>query len=296
MKEIAMKFRYILLSTCSAAILVAQSTSPTGQANSGQQGSSQSRSSTGNTSSTHSGSESSSSGKSASSQDKNFVRDAAKGGHDEVARATMMASSASNPEVKSFAQKLVTDHTMANQELEGIAKGKGMTMPEEKAKSGNAKTMSDKSYLSTEVQNHQKTIQLFEKESTSGSDPELKAFASKMLPGLRDHLAMAKSLQSGSNSSTTGDNKSGGSSGKGSGSSTSGTTSSGKGGSSNTGGSTSGTTGGSTSGTTGGSTSGTTGAGGTTNGGGAGGSTSGGNSTQGGQNGKGQTNPSTPSK
>jgi putative membrane protein len=38
-------------------------------------------------------------------------------------------------------------------------------------------------------------VSLFEKEATKGTDPDLKAYAAKTLPTLKDHLKMAQDLQ-----------------------------------------------------------------------------------------------------
>ncbi|MGI8757603.1 MAG: DUF4142 domain-containing protein, partial [Acidimicrobiales bacterium] len=47
------------------------------------------------------------------------------------------------------------------------------------------------------LEDHQKTIDLFQKEADSGKDPALKAFAMKTLPTLKEHLQMAQSLSKG---------------------------------------------------------------------------------------------------
>ncbi len=52
----------------------------------------------------------------------------------------------------------------------------------------------DRAFLKEAISHHEKDVALFEKESTSGSDPELKAFAAKTLPTLRQHLQTARSL------------------------------------------------------------------------------------------------------
>jgi len=52
----------------------------------------------------------------------------------------------------------------------------------------------DRAFLHEAISHHEKDVALFEKESTSGSDPELKAFAAKTLPTLRQHLQTARSL------------------------------------------------------------------------------------------------------
>src|SRR5687767_1919815 len=56
--------------------------------------------------------------------DRRFVTKAADGGRDEVQLAELAAQRATNPEVKSFAQKLVTDHTKVNSELMSLASQK----------------------------------------------------------------------------------------------------------------------------------------------------------------------------
>jgi len=44
------------------------------------------------------------------------------------------------------------------------------------------------------VSDHNKDVAEFEKESTKGGDPDLKAFAAKTLPTLKEHQQMAKAL------------------------------------------------------------------------------------------------------
>jgi len=41
---------------------------------------------------------------------------------------------------------------------------------------------------------HKQTIALFRRESRSGNDPDLKAYAAKTLPTLEEHLKMVRSL------------------------------------------------------------------------------------------------------
>jgi putative membrane protein len=53
----------------------------------------------------------------------------------------------------------------------------------------------DRGYAEHLVTEHEKTIALFETESTSGSDAELKAFATKTLPTLKEHLKAAQDIK-----------------------------------------------------------------------------------------------------
>ena len=49
---------------------------------------------------------------------------------------------------------------------------------------------------------HEEAIELFDQEARNGSDAELKAFAQKQLPGLRNHLKQARDLQAKLGTST----------------------------------------------------------------------------------------------
>jgi putative membrane protein len=51
----------------------------------------------------------------------------------------------------------------------------------------------DRAYMSEMVADHKKDVAEFRKQSTSGKDSDLKAFAAKTLPTLEDHLKMAQS-------------------------------------------------------------------------------------------------------
>src|SRR5947199_64243 len=50
----------------------------------------------------------------------------------------------------------------------------------------------DKSYINDMVKDHEKDVAEFQKKSTAAQDPDLKAWVSKTLPTLQDHLKMAK--------------------------------------------------------------------------------------------------------
>ncbi len=62
----------------------------------------------------------------------------------------------------------------------------------------------DRMYVRDMLTDHESDVAAFEKEANSGSNPDLKTFASDTLPTLREHLRMAKENESaiGSTSST----------------------------------------------------------------------------------------------
>jgi putative membrane protein len=131
-----------------------------------------------------------------------FITKAAEGGKAEVDLGNLASSKASSPDVKSFAQMMVTDHTKANDELMSIAKTKNVTLSTDlnsKDKSTRDKldklsgAAFDKAYMADMVKDHQADVKEFETASQS-TDPDVKAFASKTLPTLRHHLEEAQRI------------------------------------------------------------------------------------------------------
>ncbi|HSP33224.1 MAG TPA: DUF4142 domain-containing protein [Thermoanaerobaculia bacterium] len=139
-----------------------------------------------------------------SAGEKDFVIKAAQGGLAEVQLGQMARSKASDPNVQQFARKMVDDHSKANDELKQLATTKGLGLPtgpddEHKAMASQLQGASgkafDKAYMTGQLSDHEKTVDLFQKEATSGQDADLKSWASKTLPTLQEHLRMAKDTQ-----------------------------------------------------------------------------------------------------
>ncbi len=136
--------------------------------------------------------------------DKSFLDDAAHNGHAEVKSSQLALQKARNPKVRAFAQQMVDDHTQANQELAALAAGKNVRVPEGPSlmQEGKLKLLGtadgtdfDKRYMeSMGLQAHRDTIELFEKGARDARDPEVKAFAQKTLPKLKQHLEMAQQV------------------------------------------------------------------------------------------------------
>src|SRR6201988_3585614 len=65
-----------------------------------------------------------------SHQDKSFLKDAAEGGNAEVDASKVALEKSGNADVKTFAQMMVDDHGKAGTELKGLAKQKGVKVPD----------------------------------------------------------------------------------------------------------------------------------------------------------------------
>jgi len=135
--------------------------------------------------------------------DQEFATKASAAGLAEVNLSNLAVRSATNPAVQQFAQRMVQDHTRANQQLIQIANQKNVRLATNMDKKHqdlmNQLTKSqgaqfDRRYMRQMVQDHEEAVKLFERESKDGNDAALKQFAATALPILRDHLKMARDV------------------------------------------------------------------------------------------------------
>ncbi|HEV7517175.1 MAG TPA: DUF4142 domain-containing protein [Thermoanaerobaculia bacterium] len=138
-----------------------------------------------------------------SAGDKKFMMNAAQGGMEEVEMGKLAAANATNADVKAFGQKMVDDHSKANDQLKQLAQTKGVTLPADmtKAQHGDMDKLSkmtgdafDHAYVKMMVKDHKKDVAEFAKESKSAKDADLKSWAGTTLPTLEDHLKMIQDL------------------------------------------------------------------------------------------------------
>jgi putative membrane protein len=134
--------------------------------------------------------------------DRRFVTKAADGGHDEIQLAQLAAQRATNAEVRSFAQKLVDDHTKVNSELMTIASQKNVKVDKDDDKDRAYKRLSkktgsefDQEFVEHMIDEHEKDIKQFEKAASDAKDADVRAFASKHVADLRSHLQQAQGLR-----------------------------------------------------------------------------------------------------
>jgi putative membrane protein len=155
--------------------------------------------------------------RSSNSADTKFAMTAAQDGMTEVELGRLAVQKGTSDGVKQFGQRMIDDHTNANQQLMQLASSKGMTLPttldaKHQAMVTKFQGMSgaafDRAYAKQMVQDHRKAVGLFQKEADRGMDADLKAFASQTLPTLQGHLSMAQALNTGTgrggNANTTG--------------------------------------------------------------------------------------------
>ncbi len=144
--------------------------------------------------------------------DKKFLKDAAIGGMTEVQLGRLAQQKAFSDAVKQFGQKMVDDHTKANDQLKEVASKENIPIPDaldskHESRINKLSKLSgpdfDKAYIKDEVKDHQQDVSEFKTEAGNGSDPNIKQFASNTLPTLEQHLDMAKELNKTEKKSST---------------------------------------------------------------------------------------------
>lgn len=143
------------------------------------------------------------SGATLTKDEQDLMTKAAQGGLAEVSLGQTAAQKATNPDVKSFAQKMVADHGKANDQLKQVATSKGFTLPtdtdaEHKAVVDKIDAQSaakfDKAYMDAMVKDHDKTVKELEGASSKVKDPDLKSWLDQTLPVVKQHQSMAHDL------------------------------------------------------------------------------------------------------
>ncbi len=134
-----------------------------------------------------------------------FINAAAIGALVEIETSKLALMKADNPKSKQFAQKMIDDHTETSKELKVLVSGGKVkaTVPTawDRAQQAKLDEMSSlksaeftKQYNAMQLASHKDAVSLFDRYAKGGDNAELKAFATRHLPHLREHLKMAEAL------------------------------------------------------------------------------------------------------
>jgi putative membrane protein len=133
--------------------------------------------------------------------DMDFAKAAAEGGFAEVRFGELAEDKASNKTVKELAQRMVTDHTKADDSLKTAASKDDVSIPSQLNAKDQATyvrlsqlsgTAFDRDYARDMVRDHETDIAIFRHEANDGKDASIKSFAAQTLPTLEDHLKLAR--------------------------------------------------------------------------------------------------------
>lgn len=155
--------------------------------------------------------------------DERMVKQIAEANLAEISAGKLAQDKAQSDEVKSFAKKMVDDHTKALDDLKQLAQSKGVTLPTEPDKQHMAMEKKlqalsgdkfDKQYVQQAGERaHKQTHRLLQRASSRSEDADLKNYASKVLATVESHEQMAKDTSR--NLKSTAEGKSGGGTGAG---------------------------------------------------------------------------------
>jgi putative membrane protein len=152
-------------------------------------------------------------GGSLSSHDLKFVTAATTSNMTEIKASQLAVDKTTDTDIKNVAQRMIDDHTKANDQLKTLAEGKGVTVPTEMSSSQQSEvddlaklsgTDFDKEYIKDMVKDHKDAVSWFQQYSgvdTSmihkpADDVDLKEWARKTLPTIQEHMTMVEDIQS----------------------------------------------------------------------------------------------------
>jgi len=130
-------------------------------------------------------------------KDKKFLSGAVSSASWEIATGKLAQQRAQSSAAKEVAARMVADHSKTSPELVDLGKKKGLGIS---TAGGKAQEITggdyDKRYLDLVVQDCQEEASLFAKEAKSGDDADVRNWAAKTLPMIKEHLALAKDAMS----------------------------------------------------------------------------------------------------
>lgn len=137
--------------------------------------------------------------------EKEFLQNATRAGHAELKAGELAMRKASDPDVKRYAQQMVTEHRQALSMLQTLAKERGMNLPDGPSMRQNTRLKRleaskgatfDRRYIDDfGADAHDETIGEARRVLSQGQHAGTKQVASQLLPRLEAHLVAAKELQ-----------------------------------------------------------------------------------------------------
>ena len=134
-----------------------------------------------------------------------FLRRAADAGMTEVELGKLAEKNGQRDDVKTFGSHMVKDRGKANENLKSVAAKMKATLPDKirpkslfriDKMSKLSGAAFDTAYVGAMVGDHERAVAAFEKARAEVSNADLKKFMDDTLPVLKEHLEMAKKMQS----------------------------------------------------------------------------------------------------
>jgi putative membrane protein len=132
-----------------------------------------------------------------------WIREAAADNLLEVKLGQLAERKATNPAVKQFGQRMVTDHAKANADLTAMTSSHGFTFQPGLARKHEQKVDRlekasgkefDRAYIRSMIEDHTDDVNYFENERMHARSEPVRDYAAKYLPMLREHLSQARQI------------------------------------------------------------------------------------------------------
>lgn len=136
-------------------------------------------------------------------QDKQFLMTASQGDYTEITFSKLALQKSQNPQVKKYAQKMITDHTKLENEMKPFASQMGVTPVTSldsmhQQKYDQLSSMSgadfDKQYIANMDTDHHASLDAFKAEESSTQDAKLKPVVKKGEKVVAQHTQMADKM------------------------------------------------------------------------------------------------------
>jgi putative membrane protein len=146
-----------------------------------------------------------------STEDNKFLTAVTESNLTEIRSGQDATTMSQNAEIKKFGKTLSEDHDKAGKEVKAVADKVGFTAPTELDESHKSTVESlakktgtdfDKAFLEDQIKGHKDAIDAANDEISKGSNADVKALATKLLPTLQGHLKMADELKTQMDMST----------------------------------------------------------------------------------------------
>jgi putative membrane protein len=133
-----------------------------------------------------------------------YMTMAASGDQFEIQSSQLALQRSSNPQLRQFAQMLITDHSNMSAQLIAAAQGAGLTPPPPAVSAEHAAMLQqlqatpaasfDMAYRDAQVMAHQQALTLHQNYANGGDVPALRTVASSAVPIIQNHLNMIQGM------------------------------------------------------------------------------------------------------
>jgi putative membrane protein len=143
------------------------------------------------------------SGQAFSDKDKSFLKDSMQDNMAEVKLAELAIKTTKNPKIKTFAQKMVTDHNALIAGAKPVAAKAGVEPPATDGIEANASYLKlkiltgetfDKSYIKTMVSDHHSDLDKIKTEHDTTASPQMKTLTAKAMTVVSGHTKMIDAM------------------------------------------------------------------------------------------------------